>query len=730
MKKFKFLFCGFILCALVPDQFGQPSSLNSAAVIDVKAPPYRAACNGSTDDTAAVQAAINAVAPLGGTIILDNCTLGSVIHFRAMAGKYLTMLVRHQLQTSATLPWPDFVEWKGEMGEGAQFQMGNRATIVPGPRAIPAILGTGSNAHRMTDLNVGLCPGTCIKLDGISKLGALYSLRNVAAQTAGTSGGTAVPLLDDSVFWVYCDRCYLLSHAADFPASFRITDSARSTGGAGLVELRDSIISTYGIQIDPQVSISDPQILLRIDNLTTESMKGSLIRFDSSHSSLGGFFLNNITMADSAWTTYNAGKVSVQNGSNVVTLSGGTFTNSVTASRFEVLGDRQTYGVKYVDATHITLDRSYAGNTARDAAYYIGAWILENISTSLTAYAVSNVSISDSDSLMGIPLSSFPIDGLHVSSGETISFNGWNLGTGFVQSKYTLLHGGSLYGDWTGNGTAMHPSLAPVASLPVRQDVAQWHSLTSATVAAGITAPDGTPTAARVTSSSGLRDLIVYEGLANSAIRVGDWIIAGVWARSENPQQATSVVGGQGPALEMPFYGTDQFNWGSNTLRLDGDQARQVGSRWTPIGAAGKITAYGGHDSIRVNLRIDPNFTMDYWMPWAIHIPAGTMSDDEVMRYALTLRNMPSSMPKGGGLIALYGHQALDFGPDTGIRRSAGGVLQVTNGAGGYGRLALDNTTPANSSTACTPQSIWADANYVYVCVANGNIKRARLTSW
>jgi len=40
------------------------------------------------------------------------------------------------------------------------------------------------------------------------------------------------------------------------------------------------------------------------------------------------------------------------------------------------------------------------------------------------------------------------------------------------------------------------------------------------------------------------------------------------------------------------------------------------------------------------------------------------------------------------------------------------------------------HNTPSSSSAACTPGAIWSDANYIYVCVASGTIKRAALSSF
>jgi hypothetical protein len=69
---------------------------------------------------------------------------------------------------------------------------------------------------------------------------------------------------------------------------------------------------------------------------------------------------------------------------------------------------------------------------------------------------------------------------------------------------------------------------------------------------------------------------------------------------------------------------------------------------------------------------------------------------------------------------------------DTGLSRVAAGVVGVGTGAAGSvaGRIALDNSTPANAAVACTAQSVWADASFIYVCTASGAVKRVAIAAW
>ena len=67
---------------------------------------------------------------------------------------------------------------------------------------------------------------------------------------------------------------------------------------------------------------------------------------------------------------------------------------------------------------------------------------------------------------------------------------------------------------------------------------------------------------------------------------------------------------------------------------------------------------------------------------------------------------------------------------DAGLSRLASGVVKVNDGSTGFGKLAVSNSTPTGSTDAGTAQTIWADANYVYVQTGASTIKRIALTTF
>jgi hypothetical protein len=71
---------------------------------------------------------------------------------------------------------------------------------------------------------------------------------------------------------------------------------------------------------------------------------------------------------------------------------------------------------------------------------------------------------------------------------------------------------------------------------------------------------------------------------------------------------------------------------------------------------------------------------------------------------------------------------------DTGLIRSAAGVVKVTNGSSGdgtiSGQLRSVGTAPATASDTGTAGDVRYDASYVYICTATNTWKRAALTTW
>lgn len=93
---------------------------------------------------------------------------------------------------------------------------------------------------------------------------------------------------------------------------------------------------------------------------------------------------------------------------------------------------------------------------------------------------------------------------------------------------------------------------------------------------------------------------------------------------------------------------------------------------------------------------------------------------------AITLNQVYLYVPASWALS--WGNGAYNYSTkDIGLSRGAAGVLKVTDGASGLGKIAVSQSTPTASSDACTAGALWADASYIYSCTTSGTIKRAAL---
>ncbi len=304
--------------------------------------------------------------------------------------------------------------------------------------------------------------------------------------------------------------------------------------------------------------------------------------------------------------------------------------------------------------------------------------------------SIRAVSIQNSAVLSTIPVSNVSIMGLNYQVDDSYDYaSGYALGA--TQQAYTTLRRGVLDGEWDGSRTANQLQTVPFATLPVQQDATQWASRDGgAAVTAGKIAPDGSATAGELTARTGVDGKTVYR--ASPEMAVGDWILAGAWVKSEDASKSSPVPTGNGPLVALSP-GTNRFSNGLSYSLLDGDLARRIGSRWSYVWSAQKISVLAGNAELLFQLKTDPTHPASFWMPWMARIPAGAMADEDVLRYARSIGSLPAKMPAGGGIVALPVHQKVYFGSDADLYRGASGKLttdgniQVKGVAGASGSI-------------------------------------------
>jgi hypothetical protein len=268
-----------------------------------------------------------------------------------------------------------------------------------------------------------------------------------------------------------------------------------------------------------------------------------------------------------------------------------------------------------------------------------------------------NIRIVNSESLItGTTLvSGGTIEDFFIANGRGVKYSS-GFGWGTTQREWAQIHDGMFEGAWSGRGAVMGPSIIPYASLATNQDATTWGAATgSATVTTGVTAPDGSTTAGKLTTASGTQSRRVMS-VASSSLAVGDWIIAGVWMRSEDATVPASPDSNFTANAGSPA----TFTSGSSTLSITNEASQRLGAGWTPVVVAGKVaTSPSGSYTFILDLKCDATHPTSYWMPFVIKVPAAA-GDEEALRVARYITNVRASMAAGS--TATFPHQTSYLG--------------------------------------------------------------------
>jgi len=167
------------------------------------------------------------------------------------------------------------------------------------------------------------------------------------------------------------------------------------------------------------------------------------------------------------------------------------------------------------------------------------------------------------------------------------------------------------------------------------QLVSTWKTVYSGNVSfSNVAAPDGTNNAGRVRSARG-QSSAQFCTKETYQPHVGDWIIAGVWARAATNQgyyhdinpvqlsfQYATVSGGAGNGgyaiLQAPWKGDGEWEW---------------------IWGAWKVLSSQRPGLMMLSGLVDENTATDFFAPILLDIPVGTVSDNEAWELALHLES-------------------------------------------------------------------------------------------
>jgi hypothetical protein len=174
--------------------------------------------------------------------------------------------------------------------------------------------------------------------------------------------------------------------------------------------------------------------------------------------------------------------------------------------------------------------------------------------------------------------------------------------------------------------TPRFPNLA--ASLPT-----SWSIFGAGLLTKGIIAPDGTANAGQ--GGRGAGAIIFYDGVS-VPLTVGDYFIASVWLRS--------TTGGYGPGAGLII-----ANNVRNTLACTSLGTPFAGDgEWEYESEICKVTAVGiNPGEIRNSVPFSSKLAIQAYAPVLIHIPAGTVSDNEAYEIWNNLASYSNTCPVG-----------------------------------------------------------------------------------
>jgi hypothetical protein len=255
---------------------------------------FGAVADGVTDDTAAIQAAINALPADGGAVRLTGNYKCGALTFSATG--HIELQLDGVLTLTTTLTLTQDTTLRGIAPKiRDQFGRGSLARINPPAGNIPTLRLTGSRNHIIEDIRIENHEGVGIELDGETTLGALCILRRVTC-SAKPGTATALPLKVKTWFWLWVEGCSFYSWPGCAGHSILFTqDNITSGGYTGLCFVFDTILNSHGIGIKSSTdALMCPFEFRRIgyencltDGITIENTSGSFI----SHITLDDFEL-------------------------------------------------------------------------------------------------------------------------------------------------------------------------------------------------------------------------------------------------------------------------------------------------------------------------------------------------------------------------------------------------------------------------------------------------------
>ena len=257
------------------------------------------------------------------------------------------------------------------------------------------------------------------------------------------------------------------------------------------------------------------------------------------------------------------------------------------------------------------------------------------------------------------------------------------------------VEGGRVFGQVDAARRGFSPSIARFANIAPQNN----NSWTASNTGGGVTfthnttGPDGVANAALATTSTGGNEEIIYYR-ANRTYAVGDFIIAGLWARRPASSGVLQIL-----SLQIVTAGfTTTTGTGTGVLNV---APPWVGDgEWEWYYTIQKITAIpgGGVGDTAFNTFFRNISSVEVYAPIFLHIPTGTVSDNEAYELAANLSSYPDTAVAGD--VAMLRGQRLNLMGNaiTGIGASGTTLTR-------YARYAVTLSPAAVGANTCAAQS-------------------------
>jgi hypothetical protein len=553
------------------------------------------------------------------------------------------------------------------------------------PSGVPAITLFGPGTY-LANLNVSsnnVDPG--MFFNGLPTISSTTRLDNVCVESFG---GSSPPVLIQNYFWIWCNHCRFSTTTATNSVHITNVSSALTgltwAGGTATATTSASIGLPVGTTFAVTIDGCTPSGYNNTSGVTATVTGGNTFTYPIVVNPGLISILGNITSTSSSGLIYFDDYVLSGGGITVDAPHGATAGNCFFRNGTIENGNSGAYAFTLDGSVTPLIDVTIDGFAIADSPFISG--FLKTLGE------VRNLHLlGQNDLKYAVNVSTGSVQGLQVDGGPSGGASVGSLATGWLAPQSITGHiGDFLLGSLLNIGDLQSPAVMPVLPQLISQDASLWDAIavgagSSVTIAYGVTAPDGTPTAATITSAGGTAHL-TFQNMTITPT-VNDTVILGGYVKNPNPGtqvfDAYSLSADWNPANGITFDSTRGENniltAGAGNIFGPWHENNTIGAwttgAWIPVSAIAKITAASsvpGSSNLRFKAQVtSPAAPISVWRPWIYYIPAAAgLSADEIFRFFQTLRrgvvnldgsNSPVVIAQAGD-VALHDHQKLLLG--------------------------------------------------------------------